>query len=190
IDLTIAPREGFMKIRYAALCVLLLTGCGDDDSTGTLPTMTVHAGQSIQAAVNAAAANTTIFVEPGVYHESAGAATPVTISKDGIKLIGQSTAEHPVVLESAAGQQNGIVVAPSDSVTVSSTEEHPGEHPACGENGHMLHNFTLQGFTVRGFDQFGVYLACVNGFSLSHNSTDADKLYGLFPVRSHTATMD
>jgi hypothetical protein len=47
----------------------------------------------------------------------------------------------------------------------------------------------LDGFTVRGFAQFGVYLACVNGFTLEHNSTDADQLYGLFPVRSHNGTM-
>lgn len=44
--------------------------------------VTVEAGQSIQAAVVAAAAGTTIHVMPGIYHET------VYIDKDGIRLLG------------------------------------------------------------------------------------------------------
>lgn len=178
-----------MRNWCVVLAIVLLSGCGDGDSGGAPPTMTVHPGESIQAAINAAPANATVFVQPGVYHDSASGPTAVVISKDGIQLIGQSTPGNPVVLENAGGQMNGIVVAPTDSVTISPNEEHPGEHPACGANGHLLHGFTLQGFTVRGFDQFGVYLACVDGFTLSQNSADNNQLYSLFPVRSHNGTM-
>lgn len=170
------------------LAVVFLGGCGDDDPAGSSSTVTVHSGESIQAAVGRAPANATIVVEPGLYHESPTGPTAVIISKDGMHLIGQPTAGHPVVLENAGGQQNGIVVAPGDS-TIISKDEHPGEHPPCGENNHLIHDFLLQGFTVRGFDQFGVYLACVDGFTLSQNFTDANQLYGLFPVRSHNGTM-
>jgi parallel beta-helix repeat protein len=177
-----------MKPWCVLLGIVLLTGCGESDSGGGTATRTVHPGESIQAAVDAAPANTTIVVEPGVYHEPTNGPSAVVISKDGIQLIAQSTAGHPVVIENAGAQMNGIVVAPADSVTVSN-DVHPGEHPPCGTNGNLIHGFTLRGFTVRGFDQFGVYLACVDGFTLSQNFTDADKLYGLFPVRSHHGTM-
>jgi parallel beta-helix repeat protein len=177
-----------MRLCCALLAIVVLAGCGESDSGGGVQTVTVHPGQSIQAAVDAAAANTTIVVEPGVYHESTSGLSAVVVSKDGIQLVAQSTTDHPVVIENTGSQMNGIVVAPDDSVTIS-TDQHPGEHPPCGTNGHLIHGFTLRGFTVRGFDQFGVYLACVDGFTLSQNFTDADKLYSLFPVRSHHGTM-
>jgi parallel beta-helix repeat protein len=178
-----------MKKWFGLLALVLVSGCGGDSETGTTTTtMTVHPGESIQAAVAAAPTNTTILVEPGVYHESAGAPSAIVITKDGITLKGQPTASQPVVLENAGSQQNGIVVAPTDSVDIAN-DDHPGEHPPCGDNGHLIHGFQLQGFTVRGFDQFGVYLACVDGFTLNQNFTDADQLYGLFPVRSHNGTL-
>jgi len=183
--------RGSMKLWGMVLSMILLSACGDSDpgsTTSATMTITVHSGESIQAAVDAAPANATILVEPGVYHESSGAVNAVVISKDGIQLVGRPTPDHPVVLENAGGQMNGIVVAPHDSVDIS-TDEHPGEHPPCGANGNMLRSFSLQGFTVVGFDQFGVYLACVDGFTLTQNATDADQLYGLFPVRSHHGTM-
>lgn len=168
--------------------MVLLSGCGDDDHTGGTAAVTVRPGESIQAAVDSAPAGSTIVVEPGVYRESVGALSAVVISKDGIQLVGRSTPGNPVVLENGGGQMNGIVVAPADSVDIS-TDEHPGEHPPCGANGTRLRGFSLTGFSVRGFDQFGVYLACVDGFSLTGNVTDADKLYGLFPVRSGNGTI-
>lgn len=178
-----------MKNWCMVLAIVFVSGCGDSDSFAPPPPTTVHPGQSIQAAVNAAPANATIYVEPGVYHESPARPSAVVISKDGIQLIARSAPGQPVVLENAGGQMNGIVVAPADSMDISPNEEHPGEHPPCGENGHTIHGSTVKGFTVRGFDQFGVYLACVDGFMLSENFTDSDQLYGLFPVRSHNGTM-
>ena len=166
------------------LILLALYSCGGSGGGGA--TVRVHPGESIQAAVDAAPANATILVEPGVYHESAAQPSAVIITKDGIQLIGLSTPGAPVVLENAGGQKNGIWMSPADSVKSPSD----GEHPPCGENGALLHGFVLQGFTVRGFDQFGVYLGCVDGFTLSHNSAEANQLYGLFPVRSHNGTIE
>jgi parallel beta-helix repeat protein len=178
-----------MKTWCGVLVLVLLGGCGDSDSGAALQTMTVHAGESIQSAINRAPANATILVQPGVYHESPNAANAIVISKDGIQIIGQPVPGQPVVLENAGTQMNGIVVAPTDSINIDPTEEHPGEHPPCGANGNTIHTFSLTGFTVRGFGQFGVYLACVDGFTLNQNLTDADQLYGLFPVRSHNGTL-
>lgn len=167
--------------------VALICGCGESETNGP-PTVTVHPGQSIQAAVDGAVPGTVILVQPGVYHESPAASRAVTITTDRIQIVAQSTPDNPVVLENAGGQNAGIWVSPTDSVaTYDSTEQ--AEHPPCGENGNLLHGFQLQGMTVRGFDQFGVYLACVDGFALTQNLADGNQVYGLFPVRSHNGTM-
>ncbi len=177
------------RIRILALATLLASACGESHTTvPAAPTVTVHAGESIQAAIDGAAANTTIVIEPGVYHESAGSLNAVTLSKDGIHLIGHPASGHPVVLENAGDQQNGVVAAPANSVDIS-TDEHPGEHPPCGVSGDTLHDFSVEGITVRGFNQFGIYLACVDGFSLRNNLGDANRLYSLFPVRSRNGTL-
>ncbi len=173
-----------MRTCHVMLAALILCGCGESDRVGPALTTTVHPGESIQAAINAAPADATVFVEPGVYHESPTQPSAVVISKDGIQLIGLSSPGNPVVLENSPGQKNGIWVSPADSVNVSE-----GEHPPCGENGATLFNFQLRGFTVRGFDQYGVYLACVDGFTLTENLADANQVYGLFPVRSHHGTL-
>ena len=82
-----------MREWCALLVLLVLGGCAGSDSGGGTAsmTMTVHPGESIQAAVTAAPPNTTIFVEPGVYHESTGAPSAVVISQDGLQLIGLRT---------------------------------------------------------------------------------------------------
>jgi parallel beta-helix repeat protein len=166
--------------------LLALYGCGDSDNDDA-STIRVHPGESIQAAVDRAPANATIMVEPGVYHESAEQPSAVIITKNGLRLIGMSSPDAPVVLENAGGQKNGIWVSPADSVNTENTEE--GEHPPCGENGALVHGFLLEGFTVRGFAQYGVYLACVDGFTLTRNLAQDDQVYGLFPVRSHHGTL-
>jgi parallel beta-helix repeat protein len=163
--------------RLGALLLLgLLCSCGGEVTL----VKTVRPGESIQAAIDAAAPNSTIMVEPGVYRESPGAENAITITKDGIRLIGQSTPTRPVTLENAGGQKNGIWVSPADSVGAPDDE-----HPPCGANGKTVRDFTLQGFTVQGFDQFGVYLACNDGYTLRQDVSDGNMVYGLFPVRSH-----
>ena len=62
---------------------------------------TVHAGQSINAAVNAAPANSIIRVEPGIYSEA------INFDKPGMQIIG--TAEG-VIIQNPGGENNGIRV--------------------------------------------------------------------------------
>jgi len=42
----------------------------------------------------------------------------------------------------------------------------------------------LSGFTVKGFGEDGVHLACVDGFALANNVVDGNGVYGFFPVVS------
>ena len=178
-----------MMRKWAAtvVVVLLLGGCGEDEP-GFGPsgptTVTVRPGQSIQAAINRAQPHTTIYVEPGIYHDTATAQSALKVTQDGIQLIGKSTPGNPVVLESAGTQMNGIWVAPADSIDLEDNE-----HPPRGGNGNRVHNFTLRGFTVRNFSRFGVYLACNDGYTLSENVADGNQVYGLFPVRSFNGTL-
>ena len=121
--------------------------------------ITVNPGESIQSAVDGAVPGTTILVSPGVYHEP-GTARAVTVTRDDIRLLARGGG--PVVIEATNGQTDGVWVSPNDTV---GTEE--DERPPCGTSNARIHRFRLQGFTVRGFERFGVYLACVDDFQVT-----------------------
>jgi nitrous oxidase accessory protein NosD len=141
-------------------------------------TVTVRPGESIQAAIDAAAPGTRIVVRPGVYHES-GATRALTVTKDGITLVGLARRNRPVVLERSGTQETGIWVSPADTLDAPNDER-----PPCGDAGTRIHRFRVQGFTVRGFPDFGIYLACVDDFSIRRNDSEDNGEYSIFPVRS------
>jgi nitrous oxidase accessory protein NosD len=47
----------------------------------------------------------------------------------------------------------------------------------------------LRGFTIQGFPGFGVYLACVDHFTIRGNTAMANATYAIFPVRSSRGHM-
>ena len=142
-------------------------------------TTVVKPGQSIQAAVDAASSGTTIAVLPGVYHEP-GAARAVTVTRDDVHLVARSKGgRDPVVIEASGGQTDGVWVSPVD--TVGTTED---ERPPCGTSGARVHGFRMDGFTVRGFSRFGVYLACADDFAVTHTESRDNGEYAIFPVAS------
>src|ERR1700755_512233 len=61
----------------------------------------VHAGSSIQSAIDAAESNTIIIIEPGVYTEA------VVINKPGMQLVGLG---RGVILKNPGAVENGITV--------------------------------------------------------------------------------
>ena len=80
--------------RYTGICALLVVAACDPAGRSTAPLeisadrlgrpdIVVHAGGSIQAAVDAASPGAVIAIEPGVYAEAVHVATP------GLRLVGR-----------------------------------------------------------------------------------------------------
>src|SRR5215472_13071109 len=78
----------------------------------------VRPGESIQLAVERANPGDTVIVFPGTFRET-GRPCPtdsshrcaVVVSKDNLHLVGLARPGHPVILENAGGQDQGISVA-------------------------------------------------------------------------------
>jgi len=104
----------------------------------------VHPGESIQAAVDAAAPGDTVIVRAGEYYES------IIIHTDALTL----QAQGHVLLEPShygssacyqAGHDVGICVVPVDL------------DPASGSYANRVRNVTITGFHIEGFEGDGVY---------------------------------
>jgi parallel beta-helix repeat protein len=149
----------------------------------------VHSGGSIRAALAGARAGDTIVVHPGVYREGAADdLNALTITLDGIRLVGRPGPGRPVVLENAGKQGYGIWVSPAGSAFPNDTQS-DAEKPPCGYDASRLHGFTIEGFTLRNFRVHGLHLACVDGFRIANNVAEDNHVYGLFPVLSRRGIM-
>src|SRR5439155_9175332 len=166
-------------ILAAALCVA---------GAAQARTLVVHAGGSIRAALAQAHAGDTIEVQPGVYREgAAGELNALTVTIDGIHLVGRPAPGRPVVLQNPGGQGYGVWVSPANST--GPVAEANDEKPPCGTDGSRIHGFSIEGFTLRGFEQHGLHLACVDGFRIANNVSENNGVYGLFPVLSQNGVM-
>lgn len=170
-----------MKFGRLTICAVLVLaiGCGDDDEqTGSLPTstptviptatpegVTVRPGESIQAAVDAASPGDTITVLPGDYVEPHTGSAAVRITKP-LKLIAMSTPEAKVRILPGPGQTDGILVEP----------ENFGDPDIDGVE--------INGFTVEGFDNNGIWLRYVKNFTIENNESINNLENGIWPTLS------
>jgi parallel beta-helix repeat protein len=167
-------------IRFLPVALLLSVCAATPASARRLA---VHPGESIRAAIARALPGDQIEVLPGVYKEGApGDLNALTITKDRLELVGRSTPENPVVLQNAGGQSFGVWISPANSAGPG--PEDNDEKPPCGFDGSLIHGFSIRGFTLRGFQKHGLHLACVDGFHITHNVSQDNAVYGLFPVVS------
>jgi parallel beta-helix repeat protein len=122
----------------------------------TPPTLVVHPGDSIQAAVDAAPSSggAIIDIEPGLYQQS------VHVNKPGIAIIGLS----------GLGGAGGVVL---QNLADGSLDT--------GITVQGVTGFVLSNVTIRGFAHNGVVLNNVDGFAIAGVKAVNDGDYGIFP---------
>jgi len=129
----------------------------------------VHAGQSIQAAIDAAKPGDTIVVDAGVYREN------LTIQKDDITLRGAGPGRNGTVLQMPAdplrspctedGTVEGICIA--GEFTLGSAQV-----------GRPVHGMRLSGVRVRAFTRFGVVVYNAVDTAVTDTDVSGSGLWG------------
>jgi parallel beta-helix repeat protein len=148
-------------------------------------TIRVKPGDSIQAAVDKAQPGDRILVKPGTYHED-GQPCPtepshtcaVAIEENNIRLVGVPSRRHRVVLEADGDQDEGIAVGKS------------GDADCLTDASKRVHRSLIRGLTVRGFEDDGVFLICVDHWRVTRvRAVDNDE-YGIFPSHALIGRLD
>jgi len=143
-------------------------------------TAIVHAGQSIQAAVNAAGPGTVIRIEPGTYNEA------VVVNKANMQLIGTGDG---VIIQNPGDADNGITVNDAGdgfvlkNVTVRNFEE----------NGvYLTHvdNFQLSHVTATDNGEYGLFPVFCNGGIIDHCTASGHTDTGIYVGQSSNVEMN
>jgi parallel beta-helix repeat protein len=164
------------------MCILLaavVLGSLGLTAAAEAKTIRVKPGDSIQAAVDKATPGDRILVKAGTYRED-GQPCPtepshtcaVVIEKNNIRLIGVPSRRHRVVLEAKGDQDEGIAVGKSSAAD------------CLTDASKRVHRSVIRGLTVRGFEDDGVFLICVDHWRVTRVRAVDNREYGIFP--SHT----
>lgn len=155
-------RAGVSAVVFAAALVFTTTAA-------TAATHKVNPGESIQDAIDAAAAGDTVLVFPGDYTEAHANSAAIRITKP-LKLIAKSKLKKvPAVkvrILPGAGQNHGILVEPAN----------PGDP--------RVEKVMIKGFTIEGFPKNGIWLRETTNFKIIGNESIENLENGIFPTLS------
>ncbi len=170
-----------MRLIFAVILLSATIGCGDDDDSSTLqpatptptPTVvptstpsneiTVQPGESIQAAVDAAAPGSRIVVMPGDYVEMHGGQAAVLVEKS-LHLIASTEGGGVVKLMPGPGNTEGIYVR--------------------GTADAFIEDILIEGFTIDGFSQNGIWTFYARDFEIRNNNVGNSDHVGIYPQLS------
>ncbi|MDH3201895.1 MAG: hypothetical protein OEM15_13460 [Myxococcales bacterium] len=196
-------------------CPLPATGPFEPFGDGIL----VKQGQSIQEAIDLAEEGTQINIEPGVYEEPCNPGNGLNVTKNGIQLIGLSTAaagpkspdEERVIVRSTGTQTNGIVIVPLEVSQEAQPKGREVERTDCmgchtsmappfplhpdvpkvipKQDDPWLFDITIQGITIEGFENNGLFTEHVDGFEFIDVESINNRNYGIFPTLSRRGSI-
>ena len=175
-------------------------------------TILVKPGQSIQEAIDLAEGPTEIKIEPGIYEEPCNPTNGLNVTKSEIHLIGLSTPEERVIVKHTGDQRNGMVIVPPEVPAAAQPLFGPkvqrtdcmGCHSDMGPpfplhpyvpkviplaTDPWLIDIVVEGITVQGFGNNGIFTEHVDGFVLDDVESIDNLNYGIFPVLSRNGVI-
>ncbi len=125
-------------------------------------TVIVNPGESIQAAVNAAAAGSRVIVKPGTYVETHGGQAAVLVEKS-LQLIGDNDSGEVIILP-GPGNTEGIYFR--------------------GTADNFVEDVLVENFTIDGFSENGIWMFYVRDFEIRNNNVGNADHVGIYPQLS------